>query len=260
MSISKYITDKNTAGEKVLSVFLTGGYPEATGFPELALSVLDAGADMLEIGFPFSDPLAEGPVIQKSSYEALRNGITIKTVLDYTCRVKSRSDKPVILMGYANPLMKYGVRNFYRDAVNSGVSGLILPDIPMEEYDSFYGVVPDDLEIILLTTPASTDEKIRSIDQRSRGFVYCVSVNGTTGERSAFSDEVLDSLKKTYSLINRNKMLVGFGISGADSARQVISCCDGVIVGSAVIKRLMNNGTDYQTALSFVRELKDSLF
>ncbi|MGE5363307.1 MAG: tryptophan synthase subunit alpha [Bacteroidota bacterium] len=259
MTISKYIEDKNTAGEKVLSVFLTGGYPEVTSFPELALSVLDAGADMLEIGFPFSDPLAEGPVIQRSSYEALRNGVSIKTVLDYTCSIKRRSDKPVILMGYANPLMKYGVKNFYRDAISSGVSGLILPDIPLDEYDSFYGDVPDALEIILLTTPSSTVDKIHSIDKRSRGFVYCVSVNGTTGERSMFDEEVLSSLHKTYSLISKNKMLVGFGISGADSVRQVKSCCDGVIVGSAVIKRLMNNGTDYQAALSFVNELKNSL-
>ena len=136
--ISKYIEDKNSKGEKVFSVFLTSGFPEKDNFVELALNVLDAGADMLEIGFPFSDPIADGPIIQQSSQTALSNGIDLFKTLNYVKEINKHTEKPIILMGYANPLLSYGLDKFANDLKRIGVDGIIVPDIPLDEYDNFF--------------------------------------------------------------------------------------------------------------------------
>jgi len=136
--ISKFIADKNRNDEKILSVFLTSGFPDPNTFTELALNVLDAGADMLEIGFPFSDPIADGPIIQHSSQTALNNGIDLNKTLKYVKEIKANTDKPIILMGYANPLLSYGIEKFSVDSKKFGVDGLIVPDIPLDEYDDFF--------------------------------------------------------------------------------------------------------------------------
>lgn len=251
--IREYIDSVNARGEKVLSVFLTAGFPIKEEFVELALSILDAGADMLEIGIPFSDPLADGPVIQLSSQSAINNGVTTADVIRYAAAIRAKTDKPLILMGYGNPVLNYGREKFFMDAASAGVNGLIIPDVPLEEYDDFFAGKPGDLESIMLTTPQSGDTRIREIDSISKGFVYCVSVSGTTGARSGFSESELSSLEHTRKKIVGNKMLVGFGISGTETAKQVLPFCDGIIVGSAVIKALMNEGE--QAAVKLVSEL-----
>jgi tryptophan synthase alpha chain len=241
--ISKYIQNVNDNNRKVLSIFLTGGFPSKDKFVELAKNILDAGADMFEIGIPFSDPLADGPVIQASSKIALDNGVTLKDVLNYSGTVCDSTAKPIILMGYANPIRKYGLKNFLKDSSNAGIKGLIIPDVPLEEYDSFFEYGTDNLDVILLTTPTSTEERIKMIDNKSSGFVYCVSITGTTGTKDNFSDEVIQNISRTRAIIKKNKMLIGFGVSKPEDIKIFSPHCDGVIVGSAVIKSLMNDET-----------------
>lgn len=241
--VSTHIEKLNESGKKALSIFLTAGFPSKENFVELALTVLNSGSDMLEIGIPFSDPLADGPVIQASSQAAIENGVTLKDVFGYCETINAKTDKPIILMGYANPILKCGVKNFCKDAQSSGVSGLIVPDVPLEEYESFYADDFKNFEKILLTTPTSSDERIKEIDKRSEGFVYCVSVTGTTGARTNFDENVLKNLERTYSIVNKNKMLIGFGISTAENVKTFLPYCDGVIVGSAVIKKISEGKT-----------------
>lgn len=288
--ISNYIDTLNKNNRKALSIFLTAGFPNKTNFVDLAKSVLDSGADMIELGIPFSDPLADGPVIQATSKLALDAGVTSKDVLGYAEQISKHSNKPIVLMGYANPIKKYGIENFLRDAANAGVKGLIVPDVPLEEYNSFFhseeplqptnaegiplGESPnimsnailhpaqsvlqnDKLDLILLTTPTSSEERIRQIDKKSSGFVYCVSITGTTGVKDSFDDSTTDNLKRTYSLIKKNKMFIGFGISKPEDVKRFSPFCDGVIVGSRVMKSLLN-GEDRKETLKIIEQLREA--
>ncbi len=257
-NLKEHIQSVNDKNEKALSIFLTAGFPDKHKFVDLACKVFDAGADIVEIGIPFSDPLADGPVIQHSSYIAIQNGVSIKDVLTYSEQIKNKNNKPIVLMGYANPILNYGNNNFFRDAKQAGADGLIIPDVPLEEYDSFFEDQKD-LDVILLTTPNSTEDRIRKIDAMSKGFVYCVSVSGTTGIRKEFSKETLNSLKSTHSIV-KNKMLVGFGISSPDNIKQISQYCDGVIVGSAVLKKLMNGNykDDLEETDKLINQLKEA--
>ena len=174
--IKRYIEEINSRKEKVLSVFLTAGFPDKNRFIETAKTLIDSGADMLEIGIPFSDPLADGPIIQYSSKISLDNGTTINDCLTWAEELYRYSAKPIIFMGYANPIKKYGTKQFMKDSLNSGIKGLIIPDVPLEEYGTFFPETDERPEIILLTTPSSTEERIKRIDEASSGFVYCVSI------------------------------------------------------------------------------------
>jgi tryptophan synthase alpha chain len=257
--ISKYIDDKKQSGEKVLSVFLTSGFPNPKDFTELALKTLDAGADMLEIGFPFSDPLADGPVIQNSYQAALNNGINLKKTMEYVKKIKANTDKPIVLMGYANPLLSYGIDKFSVDSKSYGVDGLIVPDMTLDEYEDFFTAEFYGTDIILLITPTTPTERIKMIDNKSSGFVYCVSLTGTTGIRKKAEGKNLEFVKRAYENCTNNKVLVGFGIADAEDVKAFKPFCDGVIVGSAVIKSLMDDNNNYQNTLELVRKLKSSL-
>ncbi|HSP87746.1 MAG TPA: tryptophan synthase subunit alpha [Ignavibacteriaceae bacterium] len=252
--ISTYINKKNNSGEKVLSVFLTSGFPDKNNFIKLALEILDSGADILEIGFPFSDPLADGPIIQTSSQEAIKNGINLKTTFKYVKEIKAQTDKPVILMGYANPVLNFGLNKFADEAKNSGVDGIIIPDIPIDEFDNFFSESFGGIDKILLITPTTNEERVKEIDKKSSGFVYCVSVSGTTGLQNA--NKSIEFIKRNQKLVTKNKMLVGFGISNKEDVKRYIPYCDGVIVGSAIIKSLMSDNKNYHQTLTLVRELK----
>jgi tryptophan synthase alpha chain len=257
-AIESRIRDLNERKRKALSVFLTAGFPDPDNFVSIAQDILDSGADLLELGIPFSDPIADGPVIQYSSQVALERGITVHDTLDYAARIKEGTDKPVILMGYSNPLLSYGLNNFIRDAHNSGVNGLIIPDVPLEEHDQFWKCDLHGIDVILLTTPTSTVERIRAIDEHSTGFVYCVSVTGTTGMRSAFDSSVLENIDRTYRTIEKNKMLIGFGISSPQNIIDFSPYCDGVIVGSAVVRSLSadsEKGDKYTETLNLISGL-----
>ena len=257
--IEDYISNKNKSNEKVLSVFITSGFPCKNNFTELAFKILEAGADMLEIGFPFSDPLADGPIIQYSSQKALENGIDLKTTFNFIKEIRKKTDKPLIMMGYANPVLSYGINKFADEAKAAGVNGVIIPDIPIEEYDNFFDDNFNDLDKILLITPTTPDERIKLIDGKSSGFVYCVSVSGTTGSHLNDKTGSIEFIKRTRSVVKKNKTLVGFGISNGDDAKSYAPFCDGVIVGSAVIKTLMNDEREFHHTLNLISDIKKSL-
>lgn len=253
-AIRESIEMANSKNRKALSIFLTAGFPEVNSFEKLALDVFDAGADMIEIGIPFSDPLADGPVIQHSSLAAIKMGINIRKVLDITQNIAARTDKPVILMGYANPVLNYGRENFFADAYNCGAKGVIIPDVPAEEYDEFFQSKPEGLDTILLAAPSSSISRIKKIDRKSSGFLYCVSMNGTTGKELATSS--LDEIGRIRASVTKNKMMIGFGISSGEDIKRLAPYCDGVIVGSKIIKSLENTGIEGTVKL--IRDLSSA--
>jgi tryptophan synthase alpha chain len=257
--IENYIKSINDNESKVLSVFLTCGFPIKDGFEELALSVLDSGADMLELGVPFSDPIADGSVIQYSSQVALQNGMNLETCLSITKKIKSKTTKPIILMGYANPFLSYGIDRLAASIKENGVDGIIVPDVPIEEYDSFFGDSFIETDTILLVSPTSTRERIVEIGKKSSGFVYCVSVKGITGKKNNFEQSSIDYIKSTKSILENKKVLVGFGISDDHSAVNFSNVSDGVIIGSAVINLLKNSNGNFKETLDFVGRIKNAI-
>ncbi len=254
--IKETIKKVNEGNEKALTVFLTSGFPDPKNFVEMALSIVDAEADILEIGLPFGDSLADGPVIQSSYISALANSINLERTLKYISQIRKVSDVPIILMGASNPVLKYGKTTFSKNAIDAGVNGVIIPDVPLEEYDDFFENKFLGLDTILLTTPTSSTRRIKDIDSKSSGFLYCVSVVGTTGARTNFDQYVTENLKRTYNAVEKNKMQIGFGISSGANIKQFSPFCDGIIVGSAVIKSLSNDDLDYSKTIQLVKELK----
>ena len=176
---------------------------DKNNFADLAVEVLDAGADLLEIGFPFSDPLADGPTIQHSSQISLDNGINIEKTFEYVKEIRKKSDKPIILMGYANPVLSYGINKFADDSKSVGVNGVITPDVPIDEYENFFNNTFKELEVILLTTPTTPSERIKQIDEMSQGFVYYVSMTGTTGKQVKHDESILDAAKICFKINNK---------------------------------------------------------
>ncbi|MBU1101294.1 MAG: tryptophan synthase subunit alpha [Bacteroidetes bacterium] len=255
--IRETIERENENGKKALAVYLTAGYPHKDSFVDLACGAIEAGADIIELGVPFSDPLADGPVIQESSYAALKNGINLHQTLVYAKEIKKRFPNPIILMGYLNPIIKMGVEKFISEARERSVDGLIIPDLPLEEHVKLIDNRFDGIDVTLLTTPTSSKERIGRIDEASQGFIYCVSVVGTTGVRSRFSDDTMANLKRTYEAVKRNKMMIGFGISNGDDVKRFSPFCDGVIVGSAIIKSLQKDKSN-KTTFELIANLKSA--
>lgn len=256
-NIELTIKNELSNGRKVLSVFLTTGFPAMSGFTDLILQILEAGADMIELGIPFSDPIADGPVIQYSSQVALANGVNVEKVFNVVEEIKQNTSKPIILMGYANPIQSYGLENFIKSCKQIKVDGLIVPDIPIEEYDDFFSLNMNDLDVILLVSPTSEDERIRLIGNKSKGFVYCVSVKGITGERNSISDESIRYIRNVKRILHDKNILVGFGVSSPHIARIYAQHSDGVIVGSAIIKLLSEN--KIKESLELIKSIKNSL-
>jgi tryptophan synthase alpha chain len=254
--IKNRIETINKTGRKALSIFLTSGFPTLDDFVDNTKYIIEAGADIIEVGMPFSDPLADGGVIQQSSQIALQNGITQKQTFNFVEQIRRNNDTPLILMGYANTLLQYGREQFEQDAVNAGADGLIIPDVPLEEFEDFFAPFSNKLDKILLTTPTSSSERIKGIDSKSTGFLYSVSVSGTTGVRNGFDDSVVSNLEKTYSLVEQNKMLIGFGISKPEDIKQLSPFADGFIVGSAVIKSQINS--DKSETIKLISSLKEA--
>lgn len=256
--IKEHIEKLNSRGRKTLSIFLTAGFPNEIKFLDIAKYVLESEADLLEVGIPFSDSLADGPVVQQSYYTALQNGANLEKTINAVTKLTSEFDKPIILMGSANPVLKFGKDNFTKAALDAKVSGVIIPDVPAEEYDVFFENKFIGLDTILLTTPTSSEERIKIIDSKSRGFVYCVSVVGITGVRKEFKEDTLLNLERTYKTIAKNKMLVGFGISKPEDVKTFSPFCDGVIVGSAVIKSIMNDNNKFDETRKLISDLSSA--
>lgn len=227
--------------EKALAIFITAGFPNLNDTPWIALEAENGGADLIEIGMPFSDPLADGPVIQRSSARALRNGVTIAHIFNQIAKLRTRSEIPIILMGYLNPILSYGADRFFEHAGESGVDGLILPELPLEEMPRFASLLSrHNLAQILLVTPTTTPARRLMIDKASTGFLYCVSATGVTGKQSARPD--LAYVADVKRAAKNNPVLVGFGIRRREDVRRFSSVSDGVIVGSACIEYLEKHG------------------
>lgn len=248
----------NSSNSKSLTAFITAGYPNPECFTDLVVNVSKAGADIIEIGLPFGDSLADGPVIQSSYIKSLEQGVNLDRTLKYISEIKSKIDTPIILMSSSNPVLNFGIDNFCGSAKKSGIDGVIIPDVPLEEYNEFFTGSFNGLDTILLTTPTSSENRIKEIDRRSSGFVYCVSVVGTTGVRNNFDDYVLENLERTYQTVTVNKMQIGFGISSPENIKQFSNYCDGFIVGSAIVRSLEKDDGDYSKTISLIRKLKEA--
>ncbi len=235
LSVHRSLQDVRARGEKAMGLFLTSGFPE----PAATLGILEAvgaHADFIELGMPFSDPLAEGLPIQRSSARALAHGIRMTDTLRTAEAFRARVEKPLLLMGYINPVLYYGLERFCTDAAAAGVSGLILPDAPPEEGARLEAAAAGaGLELVYLIAPTSPDARIEEIDRRATGFVYAVSVTGLTGTGLGEVGAVERYLAHARTRVQRNPLLVGFGIRTAEDARRLTRHADGFIVGSALI-------------------------
>ncbi len=233
--------------QRVLNVYCTAGYPQLTDTKNIILALEENGADLIELGMPYSDPLADGPVIQASSSIALQNGMSIAVLFEQLKDIRSKTNIPLILMGYMNPVLQYGFEQFCKDVAAVGVDGLILPDLPEYEYETIYGdiIKKHVLDFIFLITPETSGERVKKLDTLSTGFLYAVSSSATTGNDKDFG-LVETYLKKLQDMKLQNPILVGFGIKDKTTFEAACKYANGAIIGSAYIKAL-EQGTDIQT-------------
>lgn len=241
--------------QKLLVPFFTAGYPDLPTSLDLVRTAADSGADMVEIGMPFSDPLADGPAIQFSSHHALQNGTTLRAILDGVRSLRQSFDIPIILMGYYNPILAYRQERFLHDAAESGVDGLIIPDLPVEEAGPYCQAVSEnDLSAIFLISPTSAPERIKLIDKTSTDFVYAVTVTGVTGTGKVFGGRTDNYLKGLKSVLHR-PFVAGFGVSNPQSARRMVRYADGVVIGSALVEQIRSAETKQKSVRNVARFL-----
>ena len=242
----------------ILSVYFTAGYPKLDATLKIAEALEKAGADFLEIGFPYSDPLADGPVIQKSSEVAIENGMTLNVLFEQLKDLRKRVSIPILLMGYANPMLQYGVQNFCKKAAEVGVDGVIVPDLPLQEYEEFYKdyFVENNLSNIFLVTPQTSPERIKKIDDLSDGFIYMLSSSATTGKSLNVSDEISDYYQRVKDMNLKNKLIIGFGISDHQSFARANLYASGAIVGSAFVKTLAGKEDFLEHIDGFVKTIR----
>jgi tryptophan synthase alpha chain len=230
------LTELKKRKAKALVTFITAGDPDLATTEEMIHLLEEAGADIIELGVPFSDPMADGPTIQLSSERALASGTTLEGILATVRNVRTSSDIPIILMGYLNPVYAYGYERFARDASRAGVDGVLLVDMPPEEADSFLPFATDHgLNVIFLLTPTSDKARIAMVGKLGRGFIYYVTVTGVTGTRMNVSETLAGELARVKNKI-RLPVMAGFGISTPQQAADVAAQADGVVVGSAIVK------------------------
>jgi tryptophan synthase alpha chain len=242
----------------VLNVYFTAGYPHLQDTLPVMRALQQAGVDLIELGMPYSDPLADGPVIQSSSAVALDNGMSINTLFDQLSVMRKDISLPVVLMGYMNPVLQFGFDEFCRKAAETGVDGLILPDLPPHEFEKNYGPVMRQygLDFIFLVTPETSEERVRYLDGLSSGFLYAVSSSSTTGKDKEFND-ISEYLKRLQSYQLRNPVLVGFGIKDKKTFDAVVPYANGAIIGSAFIQALGNGPDPSSATAAFINRVKN---
>lgn len=247
------------SNEKAFVAFLTCGDPDLETTERLIESIANAGADVIELGIPFSDPTAEGPVIQAANLRALKNGVTTDRVFEMVRRVRKKVTVPLVFMTYANVVFSYGTERFLKTAAEIGMDGLILPDVPFEEKEEFEPVCKQyGIELVSLVSPTS-HSRVKQIAQQAQGFLYCVSSLGVTGVRSEFSTEVQE-IAALVREVTDTPVAVGFGISTPEQAKQMAEISDGVIVGSAIVKIIGIYGRDSVPHVAeYVREMKQAI-
>ena len=240
------INKKLKEDKKLLSIYFTAGYPKLDDTVTVIQNLEESGVDMIEIGLPFSDPLADGPTIQASSTQALKNGMTSEKLFDQLKDIRKTVNIPLIIMGYFNPMLQYGVEAFCKKCAEIGIDGLIIPDLPVDVYHDEYRALFEKYNLInvLLITPQTSNERIQYIDSVSNGFIYMVSSASVTGSQSGFGIEQSNYFKRIADMDLYNPQIVGFGISNNETFTQATQYSKGAIIGSAFIKHLTNDGID----------------
>ncbi|MBI5034380.1 MAG: tryptophan synthase subunit alpha [Chloroflexi bacterium] len=258
--IDKRFGELKTQKRTALMPYLPMGFPSIDLAVPLIRAVADAGADVIELGVPFSDPIADGPVIQAATQTALKNGMSLQKCIDLACEARmSGITTPFVLMGYLNPILRFGVERFARAAHDAGVDGVIVPDLPPEEASTLDACCrANDLDLIFLAAPTSTRERLQKIAEATHGFLYLVSVTGVTGARAQMAND-LSAFVARVRTITSKPVCVGFGIANAESAKQVAQIADGVIVGSALVAKITSAQNPTSEARNFVGELFNAI-
>lgn len=248
-----FATKKN----QILSVYFTAGFPKLTDTVEIIRNLTEQGVDMIEIGIPFSDPMADGPVIQQSSQTALQNGMSLALLFEQLTAIRSVSSIPLLMMGYLNPVMQFGFENFCRECKRIGIDGLIIPDLPMKEYLAQYKPICEayELEFVLLVTPETSDERIRMMDANTNGFIYLVSSASTTGAQSSFNNDKTAYFKRISGMKLKNPCLIGFGISNKETLDSAFEHANGAIIGSKFIQLLQSEPTVSKAVSGLLRAI-----
>ncbi|MBT8261653.1 MAG: tryptophan synthase subunit alpha [Bacteroidia bacterium] len=238
------IKEKLAQDKKILSIYFTAGYPSLEDTVPIIKELEQSGVDMVEIGLPFSDPLADGPTIQESSTAALKNGMTTEHLFSQLSKIRETVSIPLIIMGYFNPVLQYGVEAFCKKCSEIGIDGLILPDLPLAEYKEHYEQIfqENGLVNVFLITPQTSEERIREIDNATDGFIYMVSSASTTGKTQGFGSVQTDYFKRVADMDLKNPQIVGFGISNSKTFSTATEHAKGAIIGSAFIKMISRDG------------------
>lgn len=242
-SIQKIFQDKS---HNLLSIYFTSGFPELNDTTKVIQELSNAGVDFIEVGLPYSDPLADGPTIQDSSQKALKNGINLDLVFDQLMEIKESNTTPLVLMGYLNQMLKYGEDKFCQKVVECGIDTLILPDLPMIEYENHYQALFEKYGInnVFLITPLTSEERIRKIDSYTQSFIYMVASSSITGAKGEISQQQIDYFERIQSMNLKSKLIIGFGISNHQTFSKACEYGNGAIIGSAFIRFLEENGVE----------------
>lgn len=252
--INQLFKDKQ---DNILSIYFTAGYPDLGDTITIAKELENAGADMLEIGFPYSDPVADGPVIQASSKQALDSGMDLNLLFEQLKELRAQVNIPVLLMGYVNPVLQYGVERFCKACAEVGIDGCIIPDLPMVEYEEFYQEIflQNKLSNIFLVTPQTSVERIHKIDGLSNGFIYLLSSSATTGQNLKVSDQTEIYFSRLKEMKLNNPTLIGFGISSKETFDKACKYANGGIIGTSFVRSL-KAGSIKESIATFMKEFK----
>jgi len=249
----------NQKKSDLLNIYFTAGFPNLMDTGEIIKTLAEAGVDLIEVGMPYSDPLADGPTIQQSGQVALKNGMNLELLFDQIRAVRKTVDVPLIMMGYFNQVMQYGEEAFLAKCNEVGVDALILPDMPLDVYEKEYRSLFEKhhLKIIFLITPQTSNERIRKVDELSNGFIYMVSNSSITGAKSGISQQQIDYFERINAMNLKNPRLIGFGISNHETFSTACQFANGAIIGSAFIKTVEKSNNLRQSILEFVGNIKN---